>query len=152
MLNIEEIRNKIKNIGAIIGAPDVLLYVRVVPVGDGTPYIEIRESEYHYVISERGCEFSREIFLDDDDILYKITSKIVTRMALDYELQNRIDSQDFRRIYFSKEIELMDQICPEWGAKKKAEIKETLRNSPYSDEEKKHQSLLGKIKNKLFSN
>ena len=152
MYSIEELSSRVQEIGNTIDAPRSLLMVRNTPTADGQAYIEIKRDGYHYVISERGQEFSREVINSDDEILYKIFSDIVFEMAIKYELKNRLDGQDFRRILFGKEVELMNQISSNWGRRKTIEIEETLRNSPYSDEEKKHQSLLGKIKNKLLGN
>lgn len=41
-------------------------------------------------------------------------------------------SEDQRVIRFNKQIELMTQLNHEWGRKKEADITETLKNFPYS--------------------
>jgi hypothetical protein len=55
-------------------------------------------------------------------------------MAICYELKNRVEDQDCRRIAFPKQIELLNRISSEMGARGAAEIEEILRRHPYDDE------------------
>ena len=65
---------------------------------------------------------------------YWLISNIVFDLACNYELKHRISGQDFRRLLFSKKIELMQKVNPQWAEKKKQEIKNILAEHPYDDE------------------
>lgn len=55
-------------------------------------------------------------------------------MACAYELEHRIPGQDFRRLMFSKRVELLTSIDPDMGRRGKEQIAETLRNAPFNDD------------------
>lgn len=103
------------------------------PVGDGTPHLEIKGDEYHYVSSERGFEFSRGVTTDLDELLYWFFEDKISSMGFKYEVQHRVENQDFRRVAFAKKIELLSSINPLWGERAKAKIAEILKKSPYND-------------------
>jgi len=133
MHGIDEISQEIRAKGQLICAPKHLLVVHVSPVGDGTPYIEVASDGYFYVSSERGCEIFRKKASSKNELLYFIFKDITWSMANDYELANRIEKQDPRRMIFSKKLELLKKVNPEWESKEKEEINKILRNSPYDD-------------------
>jgi hypothetical protein len=54
-------------------------------------------------------------------------------MATAYELENRNPTEDFRRIYFVKNIELMEILDINYAKWLKAELDEILEKHPYSD-------------------
>lgn len=133
MFDIDVVVREVEKIGAIINAPNSLLVIYSVPVGDGTPHVEIKKGECFYVSSERGCEFSRKKVDTLRELLYLIFERVTTRMAIDYELENRLPSQDCRRIIFSKKLELLGKINPVWEALEKKNIEELLEGNPYDD-------------------
>ena len=104
------------------------------PRYDGSPHIEVSDSELSYVVTERGSEFERRTTTSQDDLLYWLTSDMVFSLAGHYELKHRAPGQDFRRIMFSRELELMGRINPAWRARKEAEIMHILARHPYRDE------------------
>jgi hypothetical protein len=55
-------------------------------------------------------------------------------MALDFELKNRINGQDTRKIKFKKELELFKLISYDFFEKRKNEIDYTLKNYPSKDD------------------
>ncbi|UPG94221.1 Imm63 family immunity protein [Luteibacter aegosomatissinici] len=130
---IDEVRDEVARIGKLIGAPSVLLEVRTAESSDGTPYLEITDEGYSYIAVERGLEISRQYTPELDGILYIIFKRITSQMALSYELRHRIDGQDFRRIYFSRRIELMHAAHQGWGDRQRIEIEEILKTSPFVD-------------------
>ena len=132
MLNHQQIQKIINDYSKKIGLniDDVIL--RDMPSGFGEPHLEISGGYYHYVICERGSELSRESFLDVDDFIYEFFEMVTSSVAGEYEQENSVMSEDQRVIRFNKQIELMTQLNHEWGRKKEADITETLKNFPYS--------------------
>ena len=60
-------------------------------------------------------------------------SDVVFDVAVKFELENRVNNQDFRRLIFSKRLELMSILDARWYAWHKREIELTLINSPFDD-------------------
>lgn len=129
----KDLQDKIDEIGKIIDAPRSWLIVLYQPANDGSPYVAIDGDKFFYIYSERGCEIYREPISSLDELMYFILARAANRMALDHELDNRVEGQDFRRIYFSKRIELMNKLNPQWGERCRKEIEEILVSAPYSD-------------------
>lgn len=97
------------------------------------PHIEVGTGQYHYVAVERGTEVFRKSTSDLDELLYWIFEGVTFSMACAYELAHRIPGQDFRRLMFSKQAELLTSIDPEMGRRRQDEITKTLRNAPFND-------------------
>lgn len=133
MTSINAIKQKIIELGALIDAPIRELILLEKPSGDGTPYIEIINDEYHYVSSERGMEISRRITNEVDELLYWIFKRAASAMASTYEFQNRIENIDSRRINFAKQIEIMEKLNGTWANLMKDEIEKILQSAPYDD-------------------
>jgi hypothetical protein len=97
------------------------------------PHIEVGDGQYHYVAVERGTEVFRKSTSDLDELLYWIFDGVTFSMACAYELEHRIPGQDFRRLMFSKRVELLTSIDPDMGRRAQEQIAETLRNAPFND-------------------
>lgn len=134
MIDAITIQDQIYKLGARAAIPKDQLLLRTVSVGDGTPHLEFRDDEFHYVIAERGFEFTRRKTSDLDEFLYWFFEAICSKLAFDYELHHRVARKDPRRIAFAKEMELMALINPAWAAKVQDDISNILAASPYSDE------------------
>jgi len=98
------------------------------------PHIEVDGELYHYVVVERGQEISRHSSANYDDLLYWIFSDATHNLAFDYELNNRIEDQDCRRIAFPKQIQLLGKISLAMADRKRKEIEAILLRAPYDDE------------------
>jgi len=131
--SIKEIQEMVTQLGEVIDAPSFLLFVSPEPVGDGTPHLEVVNDKFNYVVTERNVEFSRRATSSVDELLYWIMKGVVSKMAMEFELNNRVVGQDFRRLYFSKMIDLLGRLSPSWRGKVKEEIEEILERSPYVD-------------------
>lgn len=132
--SISTIRKKVRELGGKINAPKHLLSIRTTSDGFGTPYIEISENRYNYVVSERGVEFKREQTKDISVLLYWIFKDIVFSMASDYELEHRNPNEDNRRQLFGKILELMEQLDPQYLKWEKEDLNRILKENPYVDE------------------
>jgi hypothetical protein len=100
---------------------------------DGSAHVEVTADSYQYVVTERGTEFERKRTHDADRLLYWLMSDVVFSVASQYELTHRIEGQDFRRLLFQKEIELMGQLSADWSERKRQEIERILSDHPYDD-------------------
>lgn len=133
MFDFVLLEKEVKRIGGVINAHESLLVINTAPIGDGTPHVEFKSDGCFYVSSERGHEIFREKITDLNELLYRIFERITTRMATDYELENRVESQDCRRLIFDKKLDLLGKISSDWANREKKEITKTLVASPYDD-------------------
>ena len=100
---------------------------------DGSPHLEIVNGVYQYVVTERGQEYERKVTRDRDEALYWFVSDVVSGLASRSELSQRVAGQDFRRLYFANEVELMRRLSPAWADRKAEEIAAILARAPYVD-------------------
>jgi len=66
-------------------------------------------------------------------MLYWSFKDVTFDMATAYELENRNPTEDFRRIYFTKNIELMEILDINYAKWLKTELDEILEKHPYHD-------------------
>jgi Immunity protein 63 len=100
----------------------------------GRAHVEVDDVLYHYVVVERGEERERRSTDSYDELLYWIFSDVTHSFAFSYEMRNRIQNQDCRRIAFPKQIELMKRIGPTMSMRLEEDIADILRRAPYDDE------------------
>jgi len=91
------------------------------------------EMGYHYCGIERGVINGHEITDDLFEISYWIYSFATSMMASRYELRHRINNQDFRRLMFKKQLELLELIGANYRKRGEMYIDETLKQAPYDD-------------------
>jgi hypothetical protein len=114
VLSLDDIRRRVEELATQFGVPATNLPTYVSSQGSGRPHIEKSGAEMLWVVSERGHEFERRSTNDIDELLYWIFESATFSMAADYELHHRIEGQDSRRLLFTKHLELMGAIQPEW--------------------------------------
>ena len=131
---LTEIQDIVNQLAEKINAPPYYLPTFSSPKGDATPNVEVDSSGlYNYVISERGTEYERRMTSDLNDLLYWIFASITFSMACDFELKNRVENKDFRRIMFAKQEELLGNLDKNWEERERKEHKSILVNSPFDD-------------------
>lgn len=133
MLNFNEIQQKIYEYGSIINAPKDILKIYPSPQPNGVPYIQINNNEYLYIVEERGMELERRRTANIDVLLYWIMSDVIFFLATQYELENRIENFDNRRLIFKKEVELFKVLKKDWANITEVRINKILEESPYND-------------------
>lgn len=101
---------------------------------DGFEHLEIIGDEYHLVVTERGLELSRRKTKSKDEILYWLVSSFAWGLASKFELENRIENQDFRRLFFAKQIEYLKIVNEDWARRKQKEFDDILARHPFNDE------------------
>ncbi len=101
---------------------------------EGHPYIEIGNNGLlHYVIKERDIELERKIAITINELEYWVFEKITLEIAINFELNNRDETKDSRRIMFAKQIELLSMIDSNWCQKITIEQTKILLRYPYDD-------------------
>ncbi|MHB2138633.1 Imm63 family immunity protein [Pseudomonas monsensis] len=131
--SIHEIQSIVYELGGRINAPKSSLIVLSAPADDGAPYVEVHDDGYSYVSSERGFEIYNKSTESLDELLYWILNRAVRQMAVKYELDNRVDKFDTRRVYFSRLVQLLGEIKPEWAELARQEVDAVLKSCPYVD-------------------
>lgn len=116
-----------------LGAPEYLLPTFGYTEDAARPAIYIDENGYNYVIIERGTELERRTTTDIQELLYWIFSDVTFSMAVNYELNHRVEGQDSRRLLFKEQTRLMNSIEKSFGMKTRKEIKSILSRNPYKD-------------------
>jgi len=136
MKTIGYIQKEVSRIGkALCGEskPSYLFSVASSPTHSGAPHVEVVGDKYHFVVTERGSEYERNTTKDIDELIYWFISDDVSQLARDWELERRVEDQDSRRLWFQKEIELLETINPEWATRRKSRQIEILSEHPFND-------------------
>jgi hypothetical protein len=134
MKTLDEVEADVTALGRMIGATSRDLPTYGKSRDFGYPHVEVANGLYHYVVVERGQELERRSSPDYDDLLYWIFESATHNLAFAYELSNRVEDQDCRRIAFPKQIELMNRLSPWMGERLEVHIAEVLSRAPYDDE------------------
>jgi len=133
LLALSDVENKIAELAKKIGAAQGILPTYGYSEQTGRPHIEINPQGYHYVAAERGQESERHTTFDLDELLYWVFADVAFGIATNYELKNRIEDQDCRRIIFQGQVELLEMLSPQWAARQVQEQKEILEKYPFDD-------------------
>ncbi len=106
--------------------------------GDGRyePGIYVYEEDgiYYYIeVGDRGgiaAELKTEKI---EDLLYKLYSGITFNVAIKYAMVNKERNKDWRRVLFSKQLELLRELGEMYYIRRWEEINIILEESPYKD-------------------
>ena len=85
---------------------------------DGFAHVEFADGLFHYVVTERGLEHSRQTTPAKDELLYWLVSSVASARAGAYEFRHRVRGQSFRRLMFAKQIEYLARVRPDWAERK----------------------------------
>jgi hypothetical protein len=132
-LSLEEIESEIARLAHRIGASGDVFPTFGFSEQSGRPHVEVDERGYHYVVAERGSEFTRLTTDDLNDLLYNVFQSVTHTLAFDYELKHRVEKQDCRRMAFQQQIELFSALSPEWARRCGQEHTRILRDHPFDD-------------------
>jgi hypothetical protein len=132
--SLDDIKKKVDELAEIINAKTDLLPTYGYSKDFAYPHIEIDNfGRLHYVIIERGEELERKTTEKLDDLLYWIYTSVTFSMASDFELKNRIEDKDCRRLMFEKQEELLGQLNEKWRLKENTEHQNILKRHPFDD-------------------
>ncbi len=132
--DLSEIKSRIDALAEQLGAPPHLLPTYGYSEESARPEIQLDASGYHFVVSERGNETERHTSFDLDEILYDVFDGVTFDMACTYELNHRDEGQDFRRILFAYQEDLLTQLSPVWGERKNQDHAQVLEKYPFDDQ------------------
>lgn len=66
-------------------------------------------------------------------ILYELFKMITSHIAMEYELEHRLEDKDCRRMIFAKQVELLSLLEEDWAEKAKKEHEKILKEHPFDD-------------------
>ena len=133
LLSFSEIQKKVKCLGKSVGIPENDLHIFLSSPGDGRPHISYDNGLYNYIYAERGVEFFRKTTGSKEELFYWIISDFIYKVAFQYELENRVENRDGRRVAFNKVLDLMGVISDEWRLRAQKEIDDILAKNQYTD-------------------
>lgn len=136
MMSIDTIKHKIYAYGNELGlSKDSYLYPWFSDTdqvfSDGCTVCAY-DNAYHYVVKERGEELQHIRSEDPEDVLYAVLEHITFELAGDYEVAHRREGEDFRRLLFSKQLELLEKIDVRFKERGIAEIEKILEIAPFT--------------------
>ena len=117
----------------------------------GYPHIEHDSRGFHYIVVERGKEQRRITTHDINELLYLIFQSVTFDMACSYELKNRIEKRDCRRMLWQNQLELLGQLKDSWRAKRETDIQNILTKHPFDDLAGIRATLAGELRKQGFS-
>jgi hypothetical protein len=150
--SLDDIKKKVDELALKINAPTNLLPSYGQENWDAHPYIDVDNLGFmFYIISERGQEYERKMTDKVDDLLYWIFAGVTFSMSCDYELKNRIEDKDCRRIMFDKQEQLLGQLSDTWRLKENAEHQSILKNHPFDDLASLRATYCGQLRQQGYS-
>ena len=133
-MSLSKLKTVVDDYASKIQASEWLLPTYGYSEDGARPHVELgSDSSYFYVIIERGEELERHKCNTLDELLYIVFRSVTSEMAAKYEVANRIENQDFRRIMFKKRAELMIKLNPSWKDKIEKDHTDILSRNPFND-------------------
>ena len=99
----------------------------------GVAHVEFWDGEYHYIVTERGVDLSTRSTADRNEILYWMLCDMTFWMGVAYELKNRVEGPDCRRLIFAHRLELMKKADRMMADRLEIDIARILAENPYVD-------------------
>jgi hypothetical protein len=131
--DIAELQQRVRFMASRIGASDRELPIFGSSQYDDGPHVEVSPQGMHYVVFERGQELERITTRDTDELLWHVFKHVTSWLASSFELAHRLPGQDFRRVMFAKQVELLQALSPAWARRESAEHERILANHPFDD-------------------
>ncbi len=132
--SLDDIRKIVDETALKIDAPSDLLPNYGKQIWDDHPYIDVDSHGFmFYINAQRRQEYERRKTDNIDDLLYWIFSHVTFFMACDYELKNRIENEDCRRLIFKTQAQMLGQLNDKWRQKENAEHQRILKSFPFDD-------------------
>lgn len=101
--------------------------------GPGNYVFEDNE-KYRYVgVGDRGGIEKEIESVNVEGVLYEIYKSVTFNEATKYAMTHRENNKDFRRILFTKQLEILRKLGEDYYLKRSNEIQEILLSSPYCD-------------------
>lgn len=133
MNKLNWIKRDIEEIARVIDAPIHELLTFNISRYDGTPCIQIERDIIYYFARDRAAVCMNKQTTNRMELYYWVFEDVTFSMSSKFEVKNRKENSDPRRLIFGHQIELLSKINPIWASKCQQEIDEILKNYPYSD-------------------
>jgi hypothetical protein len=133
MVPLSTIEAEVLRLAAIIGASGYVLPTFGHSEDSARPHVESDGRGFHFVIVERGQELRRITTQNMDDLLYHVFEAVTFSLACDFELAHRIQGQDFRRMLFKRQIDLLALLSPAWAERESRDHDRILHEHPFDD-------------------
>lgn len=102
--------------------------------GKSEVYIKVdKHGQPWYVVIDEGAGRREYLPADIDDLLYLVLRNITSSMASAFAKNNVIENKDYRRQYFSKQLELLSILSKDWGDRVAQEHQVILGFTPFDD-------------------
>jgi hypothetical protein len=132
ILSTAELRALIIRLGAKIGLSEARLG-KVDEANDfAAPFI-FSTNRYHWVVREHGQEVQHKTTTDLDQLLYWMFENVTHGLASDFALEHREPQQDFRRMLFQKQLDLIEKLEPSWRHRLATRLNDILSDAPFAD-------------------
>jgi hypothetical protein len=132
-LGLKQIQDIVNSTATQIGAEPESLPTYGLSQDFRRPHIEV-DIAYHWIVKERGQVLEWRTTRDLDQLLYWVFSAATFGMACKFEVANRRAGQDFRRLLFARQLELLGSIRADWRTTRLRELQNVLSTSPFSDD------------------
>ncbi|MBO9854150.1 hypothetical protein J7361_19160, partial [Xanthomonas phaseoli pv. dieffenbachiae] len=103
------------SLGAMINVPQNFLVINTRPSSDGVPFLTYKDNVFVYSSIERDYEIFKKITSSVDDVLYWILSRAVSKMVLDSNYSEFVNSVKSEEEMFARKVDLMKRLNPAWG-------------------------------------
>lgn len=100
---------------------------------NGSPHVEFIDSEYYYLVTERGLDLERKSTPDIKEILYWMLYDLTFWKGVSFEFKNRVEGPDCRRVIFAHQLELMKRADQPMAERLEKSIAKTLAANPFID-------------------
>lgn len=131
MVSLEEIQQIVEKNAKIINAPTSKILTFGISRDDGTPCIQNSQDKYYYICKDRNTITFQKQTDDINELLYWVFCGITSEMAETYAINHPIKNRFSRKVKFSHQLWLLDQINKNWSTKREKEINEILIQYPY---------------------
>ena len=133
MFSLIEIKHKVEQLANLINAPGDKRPGYGTSENIGTPYIEVDDSNYYFLAFDRDIRTLNRKTQDIDELLYWVFAYITSGMSSSYASLHRDPKNNYRRVMFSHQLELLERLNPLWKEQRGKEIDEILKTNPYSN-------------------
>jgi len=100
----------------------------------GTYVFSDKEGYHLDMVGDRGGIVENKTFSNIEDLYFELCWQMVSEISTNYASKNRKEGEDWRRIMFSKRIELLNEISEKFALHGKKKIDDILSENPYDDE------------------
>ena len=133
-ITLEEIQVEFDRYNAKFGGSSKKFPYDSTPHNCGGHHLEISDDgKMALVGTDRGYETTRKETYSLDELMYWMFRKFSESRGWDYELKNRQQGADSRRMVFRKALEEMEKLSVDWRDWLHREQQEILRTRPFHD-------------------